>query len=170
MAGEFTNALKSVKDNVVSLFSSHKRRINQIEHYLDKPVEVSDDFKSYAKNLPAKTRKKCDRAKKKGSFDLFGFSTDWDSIDEYTLQEKKRLYRQYFAASSEHDKHEIAAMTRLNEIQYELAAAQTQLDVLYDKLLFLNTVYRWGNAETADPKPSEDIEETPADAADGVPM
>ncbi len=171
MAGKSTNVPKSVKDRVVSFFSPHKRRISQIETYMDKSVEISDDFRNYARTLPEKIRKKCSNTVRRDRFDLYGFNSDWNEIDEHTRLEKINLYREFFNASSEHDKNEIAAMTRLNEIQYELAAAQTQLDALYDKLLFQNTVYRRGHEDTsgAADDTADDTEDAAPDTPDGVP-
>ena len=59
-------------------------------------------------------------------------------------------------------------MTRLNEIQYEIAAAQNQLDALYQKLLRQNTVYQRGPEESADDQTADDDENVIPDTADGV--
>ena len=173
MAGKITKVLKSAKDKVISFFSPHKHRIGQIESYMDKPVEVSDEFRRYAKSFPEQVRKKCARARKRGSFDLYGFNSDWNAVDQQTFMEKIGLYRQFFNSSADHSKQEIAAMTRLNEIQYEIAAAQNQLDALYQKLLRQNTVYQRGPEESAEDQTAEDQiadddENVIPDTADGV--
>lgn len=173
MAGKITKVLKSAKGKVISFFSPHERRLGLIENYTDKSVEISGEFRRYAKSFPEQVRKKCGRTRKCESFDLYGFNADWNAIDQQTIMEKIGLYRQFFNASADHSKKDIAAMTRLNEVRYELAAAQNQLDALYQKLLRQNTVYQRGPEEsaddqTADDQTVDDDENVIPDTADGV--
>ena len=170
MAGKITKVLKSAKDKVISFFSPHQRRIEQVKSYMDRPVAVSDEFRIYAKSFPEQVRKKCGRTRKCESFDLYGFNADWNAIDQQTIMEKIGLYRQFFNSAADHSKKEIAAVTRLNQIQYELEAAHNQLDALYQKLLRQNTVYRRGFEESAEDQTADDDDDENfmPDTADGV--
>lgn len=137
------NIITSIKTKVISLFSSHERRIKQIEEYRDKPVTLSSEFKKYGDRLLEETREKCSKAVHNNSFDLYGwYSGEWNLIDEECIKEKIGLYRRYYEANSHHENSDAAARSRLLEIRHELTSVRNQLDLLYEKYLYSQTVYR----------------------------
>lgn len=163
---KFSERIRSVVSKMIAPFSPHQYRLAQIKEYRSEDVEISRDFKDYAEKLTKKISDKCSKAQSNGSFDLYGFYEEWDDIDAETICEKIRLYRQYYDINSDHENGNAAARTRLHEIQHELAAAQAQLDSLYEQYLYSQTVYR--RSSTDDTEDSADAEE-PAGDSSGVP-
>ncbi|MBQ1660076.1 MAG: hypothetical protein II059_09595, partial [Clostridia bacterium] len=100
---KFSERIKSVISKVISTFSPHQYRLAQIREYRDENVEVSRAFKDYAKKLPKKIEKKCRKSQRNKSFNLYGFYEEWDAIDQESIKEKIRIYRQYFDVNSGHE-------------------------------------------------------------------